>query len=71
MQAYRVEKVISPSGKVELDALPFEAGVVVEIIVLGPEKAANGQRRPSLKGSVIKYDDPFASVAENEWEALQ
>lgn len=71
MQAYRVEKVISQTGKVELDALPFAAGAVVEIIVLGPEKEANGRSRLSLKGSVIKYDDPFAPVAENEWDALQ
>ncbi len=23
-----------------------------------------------LKGSVIKYDDPFAPVADSDWEAL-
>ena len=71
MQAYRVEKVIPQTGKVELDALPFAAGAVVEIIVLGPEKKADGRSRPSLKGSVIKYDDPFAPIAENEWDALK
>jgi hypothetical protein len=70
MQAYRIEKVIPDTGKVELDALPFAAGSVVEIIVIGPEKETNGHR-PSLKGSVIKYDNPFEPVAENDWEALQ
>jgi hypothetical protein len=70
MQAYRVEKVIPQTGKIELDALPFAAGAVVEVIILGPEKAANG-RSHSLKGTVIKYDDPFEPVAENEWEVLQ
>lgn len=71
MQAYRVEKVIAPGGKVVLDTLPFATGAVVEIIVLGPEKVANNRPRSTLKGSVIKYDNPFAPVAEDEWEALQ
>lgn len=54
-----------------LDTLPFATGAVVEIIVLGPEKVTTNRPRSSLKGSVIKYDNPFAPVAEDEWEALR
>lgn len=72
MQAYRVEKVVSHDGKIELDALPFAAGAVVEVIILGPEaEKRSSSSRSTLKGSVAKYDDPFTPVAEGEWEALQ
>jgi hypothetical protein len=72
MQAYRIEKVIPASGKLELEALPFASGAVVEIIVLGPERVKNGRHAMPLRGTVIKYDEPFEPVvAENEWEALQ
>jgi hypothetical protein len=71
MQAYRIEKVVPPSGKIELDGLPFAAGAVVEIIVLDRESATNGRHARHLKNSVIKYEEPFEPVAENEWDVLQ
>ena len=70
MHTYRIEKVIPKTGKVELDALPFAAGATVEIIVIGPDEARNSLR-PSLKGSVVKYDNPFEPIAENDWEAMK
>ena len=62
MQAYRIEKVIPASGKLELEALPFASGAVVEIIVLGPEKVKNGRENMPLQGTVVRYDDPFESA---------
>jgi hypothetical protein len=71
MQAYRIEKVVPPSGKIELDGLPFAAGAVVEIIVIDREGVTDGRRARLLKNSVIKYEDPFEPLAENEWGVLQ
>lgn len=72
MRAYRIEKKVSQHGKVELDALPFEAGEMVEIIVLARDQ--NEIERPvstSLKDSVLAYVDPTESVAQDDWSALQ
>jgi hypothetical protein len=71
MRAYRVEKVVSQGGTVQLEALPFPAGEVVEIIILARERTTNGNHHHSLKGSVIEYKDPTEPVAQDEWDALR
>jgi hypothetical protein len=64
MQAYRVEKVIPQTGKIELDALPFAAGAVVEIIVLGTEREENGWQKLAVQGLSRAYgnDEPDYSA---------
>ena len=37
MRAYRVEKIVSQDGVLELRAVPFRAGEVVEVIILSRE----------------------------------
>ena len=37
MRAYRVEKTLSEDGVLELRALPFLAGEIVEVIILSRE----------------------------------
>jgi hypothetical protein len=71
MRAYRVEKVVSQGGIVQLEALPFPAGEVVEIIILARERTANRNHRHSLKDTVIKYEDPTEPVAQDDWDVLQ
>jgi hypothetical protein len=64
MRAYSVEKVVSYNGTVQLEALPFSPGEIVEVIVLArkaPPAMANGLL---LKDSVVKYDLPFEPVAD-------
>ena len=72
MRAYRVEKKVSQNGSVQLEALPFKAGEVVEIIVLARERA-EGRKAPlhSLKGSVLEYEDPTEPVAQDDRSVLQ
>lgn len=38
-----------------------------------PHEWAGTQRKDAspLRGTVLRYEDPFAPVAESEWEALQ
>jgi hypothetical protein len=63
--AHRVEAVLAEDGKLSLDHLPFRAGQTVEVIVL----PANCPAPPgaTLRGTVLRYDDPTAPVAEADW----
>lgn len=67
--AHRIEAVLSEDGKLLLDQLPFRAGQTVEVIVL---PVARPTFPPyALRGTVLRYDEPTAPVAESDWGALQ
>ena len=66
---YRIEAVISEDGKLLLDHLPFRAGQAVEVIVLLADQiTSSGQ---TLRGMVLRYDQPTAPIAEADWDALR
>ncbi len=72
MEAVRVEAIVQPNGRIILDDLPFEEGKQVEIIVLNTNTNEVASRSNPLKGSVLKYDDPFEPAAAIEdWEVLR
>ncbi len=64
MQAYKLETKLLKSGVLTLKGLPFHSGDKVEVIIFKCNKTAYYP----LKGKVIKYDNPFESVAQNDWE---
>ncbi|MDQ3831870.1 MAG: hypothetical protein M3361_21780 [Candidatus Tectomicrobia bacterium] len=71
MRAYRVEKTLSEDGVLELRALPFRAGEIVEVIILSREdKVCEAQDFP-LKGKVLRYVEPTEPVAQDDWEVLR
>ena len=70
MRAYRLETTLAEDGTLQLNALPFREGETVEVIVLERESASSGNDS-SLKGSVLRYDDPTEPVASDDWEALR
>ena len=73
MEIYKVDTVLKQSGTLTLKQLPFKVGEHVEVIVMPiprPVREAVAAAYP-LRGTVLRYDDPFAPVAESEWEALQ
>ncbi|MCB0175136.1 MAG: hypothetical protein KDJ97_31805 [Anaerolineae bacterium] len=71
MRAFRVKKVVLQNGRVELEALPFQAGEVIEIIVLAWESdEKNKTAQHSLKDSVLEYIDPTEPVALEDWDAV-
>jgi hypothetical protein len=70
MKAYRIKKKVSSHGGLLLEALPFEEGEMVEVIVLAPDPEEQQPGAVSLKGQVIEYIDPFEPVAEQDWEVL-
>jgi len=52
--------------------LPEAKGLLgkdVEIVVREVDEAAEPADQFPLRGSVLKYDDPFEPVAEEDWEA--
>jgi len=49
-------------------------GKNVEILVIEKAPAKNAEKNLNpkpLRGSVLRHDDPFEPVAEEDWEALQ
>lgn len=72
MEAVRIEAIVQPNGKVILNDLPFEEGKQVEIIVLDANGKETVPRSNPLKGSVLRYVDPFEPAAPIEdWEVLR
>jgi hypothetical protein len=49
-----------------LDHLPFRPGDKVEVIVRTHE--ARTSQAVDLRGSVLRYEDPFEPVATDDWD---
>ncbi|MEA3396311.1 MAG: hypothetical protein U9R05_02505 [Chloroflexota bacterium] len=71
MEIYKVATVLKQSGTLTLEQLPFKVGEHVEVIVMPAPRPVREAAAYPLHGTVLRYDDPFAPVAESEWEALQ
>lgn len=76
MNAYKVATTLTKDGVLLLEGLPFVSGDAVEIIVI--EKSSEQIiKQPTdldspLKGSVLRYDDPFGPAVEpEEWDVLK
>ena len=70
MEAYRVETSLTKNRALLLQDIPFSAGEMVEVIVLRHSTTTNMQPTYPLRGQAIQYENPFDSVAEDEWETL-
>ncbi|MSP14470.1 MAG: hypothetical protein EXR62_16140 [Chloroflexi bacterium] len=73
MQAYRIETTIAQNGTLLIQGVPFRAGDKVEVIILPSrsQEKQEPQNRYPLRGKVIRYEAPFDSVAENDWDTLR
>lgn len=70
MRAYRVEKTLSEDGVLELRALPFRAGEIVEVIILAREDRVCAAQAFPLRGKGLRYEKPTEPVAQDDWEVL-
>lgn len=70
MRAYRVEKIVLQDGVLELRALPFSAGEVVEVIILSHEDKVRKAHDFPLQGKVLRYEKPTEPVAQDDWGVL-
>jgi hypothetical protein len=66
MSIHVSETTVDPQGRVVLDHLPFQPGEKVEVVIRSHEMSQG--ERSDLKGSVLRYDDPFEPVATDDWE---
>lgn len=69
MEAYRTDAVVKEDGTVTVSGLPFRAGERLEVILLQTAGRSNGAASYPLRGEPVKYEEPFESVAANDWEA--
>ena len=71
MQTYRVETMVPSNRTLTIKGLPFQVGEKVEVIVRRRERERERRLRYPWRGKPIRYIDPYGSVAESHWEALQ
>ncbi len=71
MQDYRVETRVSNDKSLTLRDLPFKAGDQVEVVVRSHEHPERNGKRYPLRGTPVRYVEPFRGVAEQDWEALR
>ncbi|MEK6324192.1 MAG: hypothetical protein AABN33_21345 [Acidobacteriota bacterium] len=68
---HRIETEVEQSGTIILRDLPFHEGEkVVVVITTHPAEAVQGNGYP-LRGLAVEYKNPFDSVAEDDWSAMQ
>ncbi len=68
METYVTKTKVTKDGKIAIK-LPFRPGQKVEVIVRDLEKKERANPYP-LRGLPYRYDKPFESIAEDDWEAL-
>jgi hypothetical protein len=71
MQTYHIETTMTNDGTLTIDELPFHIGEKIEVILRRRNHEKQPPQKYPLRGKLIRYDNPFESVAENDWDALQ
>ena len=72
METVRIEAIVQRNGRLIIDDLPFDEGEVVEVVVSDAKGLVSVTDVNPLKGSVLKYDDPFGpAVSLEDWEVLK
>jgi hypothetical protein len=71
MQIYRFETTVKKDGTLAIKGLPFSPGEKVEVIVRRQEDKTITYNKYSLRGKPVRYQDPFESISEEDWDALK
>ncbi len=69
MDTYKLKTIVKRNHKIEIENLPFEDGEKVNVIVTKAGKETDNKYE--LRDTLLKYEDPFDSVAEDDWEVLK
>ena len=73
MKTHKTTAKVGKNSKIVLDNLPFTEGDEVAVTVQSAAKEGRPWPPPEhpMKGSVLRYDDPFEPACPpEEWEAL-
>ena len=71
METYQVKTVVADDGTITIKELPFHAGEQVEVTVRSQDGDIVSEVRYPLRGTPVQYQEPFAGVADEDWEVLQ
>ena len=69
MRTFYADTVLQEDGKLFLEHLSFGQGEALQIFIAAREHPAF--EGSSLRGTVLKYEQPFEPVAQEDWAALQ
>jgi hypothetical protein len=67
MQSFHTETIIENNGELHLEHLPFPSGEKVHVYVSRTPK----RNQTSLKDTIVKYELPFETVSESDWETTK
>ncbi len=70
MEAYKTDAVVEKDGTVTIRNLPFRKGEKLEVVLRQRATPVEGMGAYALRGEPVRYVDPYDSVAEKDWEAL-
>ncbi|MEK6304518.1 MAG: hypothetical protein AABO41_27845 [Acidobacteriota bacterium] len=70
MERHRIETTLKQDGILIIEGLPFHAGETVEVIIL-PSGAPRERSAYPLRGTPVKFAEPFEPVAAEDWEAAK
>ena len=69
METFKTVTTVKKNHKIEIENVPFENGMEVEIEVsLNNKNKKIENNNYILRDKLIKYDDPYKSVAEDDWD---
>ncbi|TAK65827.1 MAG: hypothetical protein EPO24_02110 [Bacteroidetes bacterium] len=72
METFKTETVITKEGTLFLNGLPYKEGEKVEVPTIpSTERNEIEKEKYPLQGTPLRYDNPFDSVAEEDWEVLK
>lgn len=70
MDIFRTKAKMAEDGSLTIKDLPFNKGEQVNVIVQRHRNNDPTHARYPLRGTLLKYEQPFSSVDEDEWDAL-
>lgn len=70
MSAMRIRATVSGDGTLTIKGLPSMAGHTVDVLVQDRPVPTN-RKCHTLRGTPVRYERPFDSVAQEDWDALE
>ncbi len=72
METHRVETVVLSNRRIVVDDVPFEEGEKLVVIMIEKEESGPQSVVNPLKGTLLRYDDPFGpAVPPEDWDVLK
>jgi hypothetical protein len=70
MEIYRAT-IITEDGTLAITGLPFAAGDKVEVIIRNQSVETPSNGKYPLRGTLLRFTDPFEPVSAADWEAMK